>query len=130
MNNAGLPGTGLGGLMYIVLALAMPFFELLQTVRGRSSLARWKLVLRQTAIALGVVVAVVITAWALMKLAVAPSPYAVHGDWVLMALLVAFPALLLATLVTVLRIWAWVVRRSEPPRTEVFSDECVPHEVN
>ena len=113
MNNAGLPGTGLGGLMYIVLALAMPFHELVQTVRGRSSIERWKLVLRQTAIALGIVVAVVLTAWAVMRLAIAPAPFAVHGDMAMTALLIAFPALLLGSLVAVLRVWAWVLRRRD-----------------
>ena len=106
MNNAGLPGTGLGGLMYVVLALAMPFYEIAQTVRGRSSLARWKLVLRQTAISLGIVVAVASTAWAVMRLEIAPSPFAVHGDGKLAALLIAFPVLLLAALVVSLRVWA------------------------
>lgn len=52
MNSAGLPGTGIGGLFYILLALCMPFFELYQTILGRSSLERWKLVLRQLAITL------------------------------------------------------------------------------
>lgn len=113
MNNAGLPGTGLGGLMYVVLALAMPFYETVQTVRGRSSAERWKLVLRQTAIALGIVVAVAFTAWTVMRLSIAPSPFAVEGDGDLTALLIALPVILLAVLVAVLRMWAWVVGRGD-----------------
>ena len=42
MNNAGLPGTGLGGLFYLLLAFWMPFAELPRTLRGRSSRARWR----------------------------------------------------------------------------------------
>jgi hypothetical protein len=52
VNSAGLPGTGIGGLLYILLALCMPFFEPYQTILGRTSLERWKLVLRQLAITL------------------------------------------------------------------------------
>lgn len=53
--NAGLPGTGLGGLFYLLLALVMPFVELVQTVRGRSSRERWRLVLTQLGVALGII---------------------------------------------------------------------------
>ncbi|MBX2998763.1 MAG: hypothetical protein KF893_09665 [Caldilineaceae bacterium] len=45
--NVGLPGTGLGGLFYLLAALIMPFVEIVQTVRGRSSRTRWWLVARQ-----------------------------------------------------------------------------------
>lgn len=45
--NVGLPGTGIGGVFYLLLALFMPFFELYKTLRGESSMARWHAVLRQ-----------------------------------------------------------------------------------
>lgn len=38
----GLPGTGIGGLYYFVLVLLMPFCEAYLTLRGRSSVERWK----------------------------------------------------------------------------------------
>jgi hypothetical protein len=38
----GIPGTGLGGLFYFMLVVVMPFRELVLTVQGRSSLARWR----------------------------------------------------------------------------------------
>jgi hypothetical protein len=38
----GLPGTGIGGLYYFVLVVLMPFFEAYLTLRGRSSVERWK----------------------------------------------------------------------------------------
>ncbi|MCI0366032.1 MAG: hypothetical protein L0Y44_06520 [Phycisphaerales bacterium] len=38
----GLPGTGIGGLYYFVLVLLMPFREACLTLRGRSSVERWK----------------------------------------------------------------------------------------
>jgi hypothetical protein len=40
--NAGLPGTGIGGVFYLVSALFMPFFELFKTLRGESNLERWR----------------------------------------------------------------------------------------
>jgi len=49
--NAGLPGAGIGGVFYLVLALFMPFLELFKTFRGESSLARWGVVLRQVVMA-------------------------------------------------------------------------------
>ena len=41
---AGLPGTGLGGLLYLLLVALMPFRELWMVLTGRSTLARWKTV--------------------------------------------------------------------------------------
>lgn len=56
--SAGLPGLGLGGLFFILSALAAPFPELWRTARGRSSLAAWRGILRQLAQALTMIVAV------------------------------------------------------------------------
>ena len=41
---AGLPGTGLGGLLYILLVALMPFRELWMVLTGRSTWTRWKAV--------------------------------------------------------------------------------------
>lgn len=41
---AGLPGTGIGGVFYILLTLFMPLRELYLTARGRGSVERWKFV--------------------------------------------------------------------------------------
>ena len=55
---AGLPGFGLGGVFFIISALLAPFGELIMTVRGRSSRARWASVGRQLLIALAMIFAV------------------------------------------------------------------------
>ncbi len=47
---AGLPGTGIGGVFYLLSALCMPIIEIVMTLRGESSFARWLLVLRQLSI--------------------------------------------------------------------------------
>ena len=59
--SAGLPGLGLGGLFFILSALVAPFVELLRTVRGQSSRARWAEVGRQFALAALMIVAVDLT---------------------------------------------------------------------
>ncbi len=52
---AGLPGTGIGGVFYLISALLMPVNELVLTLRGRSSLARWRQVLRQLTMSAAIV---------------------------------------------------------------------------
>lgn len=52
---AGVPGVGITGVFYLILTLLMPLREAWYTLTGRSSLARWGLVLTQTSIAVGVV---------------------------------------------------------------------------
>ncbi len=67
--SAGLPGLGLGGLFFILLALLAPFVELIRTTRGRSSVAAWRAVGRQFALALTMVAAVEVTLRLLYALA-------------------------------------------------------------
>jgi hypothetical protein len=59
--SAGLPGLGLGGLFFILLALLAPLVELIRTARGRSSVAAWQAVGRQFALAVTMVAAVELT---------------------------------------------------------------------
>jgi hypothetical protein len=60
----GIPGLGLGGLFFIISALLAPIFELIQTIRGRSSRARWRLlVIRQAALAASIVLATAAALW-------------------------------------------------------------------
>jgi hypothetical protein len=105
MNNAGLPGTGLGGLFYIALAMWMPLAELYQTLRGRSSVARWRQVGMQFALACGIVAATIGSAVTYLHLADVPSPFGLGGPTLVLAP-VLFATLLLISLVVVLRIWA------------------------
>lgn len=52
---AGLPGVGIGGIFYLVCALFMPLIEIVNTLRGRSSLKRWRMVGQQFGILCGIV---------------------------------------------------------------------------
>src|SRR5918999_1879797 len=67
--SAGLPGLGLGGLFFILLALLAPFVEVIRTTRGRSSVAAWRAVGRQFALALTMIAAVELTVRLLYALA-------------------------------------------------------------
>jgi hypothetical protein len=62
--NPGLPGTGIGGLFYILSALWMPICEVWRRWQGDAT-RRWPLVARQFVIAVGVVAAMTGVFWAL-----------------------------------------------------------------
>ncbi len=62
--NPGMPGTGIGGLFYVLSALWMPICEIWRRSRGDAT-SRWPLVAKQFAIALGVVAAMSGVFWAL-----------------------------------------------------------------
>src|SRR5262245_8330568 len=62
--NPGLPGTGIGGLFYILVALWMPVCGLLRRWRGDAT-RRGALVAKQFAIAVGVVAAMSGVFWGL-----------------------------------------------------------------
>ncbi|MDO9494157.1 MAG: hypothetical protein Q7J48_00505 [Nocardioides sp.] len=103
--NAGLPGTGIGGLFYVVLALLMPVRELYLTARGRSSRERWRLVLQQSLIACGIVASLAATWWGLTRVVDTRGAGGLGGTSILFA-----PAIVAATvlclIVVTLRVWA------------------------
>jgi hypothetical protein len=122
MNNAGLPGTGLGGLFYVLLAVWMPVAELNATLRGRSSRARWRQVGTQFALACGIIAAVSGTVVGYLQVVGVPSTLGMDGPTIALAPVV-LAALLLSGLVAVLRVWS----RLQGPRNGVLGpDEPVP----
>lgn len=108
MNNAGLPGTGLGGLFYVLLALCMPLVELHATWQGRSSAARWRQVWTQFAVACGIVGAVVGTLLVYLRVADVPSTFGLSGAGLALAPVV-LASVLLAVLSVTLRVWSWLL---------------------
>lgn len=50
----GLPGTGIGGIFYLLSAFYMPFREIVKTFGGKSSVACWLAVLRQ--LSMGIII--------------------------------------------------------------------------
>lgn len=114
MNGVGLPGTGFGGYFYIFLGLIMPFIELYQTIRGRSSFKRWKIVLRQLAIALLILAGVEGSYFLVFELFGLNKPTALvignaglaTGAFIIAPLVLSLSVLILV--ITGIRIWALV----------------------
>ena len=75
----GLPGAGIGGLFYLISALAMPVHAAARKLRARSSAAkpdddraiRWALISRQIGIAVGIMLALWTIGWVLAQILVA-----------------------------------------------------------
>ena len=63
--NIGLPTTGLGGIFYMLCGLGMPLVEIIRTFFGKSSLAKWRVVLTQTGITVGILCMTGLTSMAL-----------------------------------------------------------------
>jgi hypothetical protein len=57
--NVGLPGAGIGGLFYLLCALAMPIKEVILTVTRPEHKFRYRLVVTQLSIAIGIVLGVI-----------------------------------------------------------------------
>lgn len=62
---AGIPGTGIGGLYYLLLAFLMPLAEVIQVLRGRSSWKRWLAIGMQLTNACGIIASLMGTSWLL-----------------------------------------------------------------
>jgi hypothetical protein len=78
---AGLPGVGIGGIFYLASAIMMPVRSLIVVLAGRPHEARWRVALRQAAIAAGILVALWATGLALgwMIASLFPLASAVNG---------------------------------------------------
>ncbi len=72
----GLPGTGIGGMFYLLSALAMPFREARRRARGegRRTPGGWRVVAGQVAIAGGIVAGLWATGWFLGAVLAAARP--------------------------------------------------------
>lgn len=70
--SVGLPGSGIGGVFYLLSALLMPIDGALRSVRQRT-LPRPQLIMRQATLALGILIALLVTGWAIEWLVVSAS---------------------------------------------------------
>jgi hypothetical protein len=93
---AGIPGTGMATLFYLVSAVLMPLRELVLTVQGRSSWARWRLVCRHLLLALAMGGSAVAT-FRYLPRAVLPPDLTVGGVSSLLVTVVLFVAYLVVT---------------------------------
>jgi hypothetical protein len=117
---AGIPGTGMATLFYVVCAFVMPLRELVLTVQGRSSWARWRLVCRHLLIALAMASAAVAT-FRFLPRAVLPPDATLGGVSSLVVTVVLFFAYLL-----VANVLALLVPRRLPPVPQVLDLRDVP----
>lgn len=63
--NVGLPGTGIGGLFYLLSALLMPIREICLALNKGSRFSHKRLILTQCAIAIGILAGIWLTGWLL-----------------------------------------------------------------
>ena len=74
MNTAGLPGTGIGGLFYLVAIVYLFFAEIVLLVMGKSSRKRWSVVFEQLGIGTAMVVTALLISEVLVKLVFKSHP--------------------------------------------------------
>ena len=75
---AGLPGTGIGGLFYLISALFMPFREAFRALIGRGDRAKGQVALQQGGLALTIVGAIWVTGIGLGLMHVGTSLMQLH----------------------------------------------------
>ena len=63
----GLPGTGIGGLFYLLLVVFMPLREAFLVLRGRGDVRRWRTIGLMLALAGGILAALWLEAWLLFE---------------------------------------------------------------
>ena len=120
---AGIPGTGMATLFYVVCAFVMPLRELVLTLQGRSSWARWRLVCRHLLIALAMASSAVAT-FRFLPRAVLPPDATVGGVSSLLATVVLFFGYLLLA-----NVLALLVPRQQPPVPQVLDLRDAPEPV-
>lgn len=62
---AGLPGTGIGGLFYLIIALFMPVREFYFKIRNRDDAKRWQIVKKHYLLTIWIILGMLITGWLL-----------------------------------------------------------------
>jgi hypothetical protein len=78
---AGIPGVGLGGLFFVVCALWMPIVEVWKWSLGRGDSRKLRLAFRQSSIAGGVLLWMILAVWGLGWASVAGGLLTVGGLW-------------------------------------------------
>ena len=60
---AGLPGTGIGGLLYLIIAIIMPFKELYRKLRNKSSHIHGRAIRKHMLLTVGVIASMWVMGW-------------------------------------------------------------------
>jgi len=78
--NVGLPGTGIGGLFYLLLAVSMPLHELWRLACGQSGVQGWKMAAIQSTTAIAILSALWGEGWLIkMGSGWASALHGLHG---------------------------------------------------
>ncbi|MGA2094377.1 MAG: hypothetical protein ABSH16_13395 [Sedimentisphaerales bacterium] len=122
----GLPGTGIGGIFYLLLAICMPAREFIRTLKGKTTLKRWGFITLQLLFVLGVISAMwgevwllngaLIWTWGVLKVS-GPVLMASQSfsDTKVLALFSAYMSFIsLAFVITAMHVLRFFVRRSRP----------------
>jgi hypothetical protein len=64
---AGLPGTGIGGIFYLLLAVGMPICEIFKIIHGKTSFKRWGIIILQLFFVIGIFATMWGEVWALNR---------------------------------------------------------------
>ena len=64
----GVPGTGIGSMFYMLLAVCMPIRESIRTLKGRTNLRRWGFITLQLLFVSGIIAAMWYELWILNRL--------------------------------------------------------------
>src|SRR5215831_14749552 len=132
----GLPGTGIGGLYYLLLALWMPFHDLGRWLRDRRHALRWRSIGRSAAIVAGILASLAGEAWLLERALLWTAARLTAGSYWRSSLLTARTAITpaAATLVAlgvlggvllavqVLRVWLWITQPPVPSLHDRLAD--------
>jgi hypothetical protein len=73
---AGVPGTGIGGLFYLVAAVLLPLRGFIRRLHGGR--VSWRLIARKSGLALGVLLGILTTGW-LLGLLLGPAAILAEG---------------------------------------------------
>jgi hypothetical protein len=122
----GLPGTGIGGIFYLLLAICMPAKEFIQTLKGKTTLKRWGFIMLQLLFVFGVISGMwgelwllngaLIWTWGVLKVS-GPVLMASQSfsDTKVLALFSAYMTFIsLAFVITAMHVVRFFVRRSRP----------------
>lgn len=132
---AGLPGIGVGTLLYVLLALWMPIREVAFVVRGKSSWARWRLIATQLVFAAGIIASVAAADQFLLWMMGGGTPRAVgparwindelgiHAPHSILAAPITASLLLLAAVLLVVQVARLVARLPAREKTRKLSLE-------
>src|SRR4051794_10095320 len=121
--NVGLPGTGIGGMFFVISALLTLPIELARFCAGRSSTARLKLALRHAAIAVAMIGVLTLSFWGLRAAVAAVRGQTHAGGTALTHVLPIAPMLLTVTVLAAILLAAYLHHLVRGVRQASPSDE-------